>query len=107
MPPELSLAAWTPLLPGIAFWALALFPPLTLALDRLEGVLAAGPLDGLSQQVLLVACGLLLSLLGGLISELALGWALGPGWASSLGLVAALWGLFWSLAASSRNSDDD
>ena len=106
MPPELTLAAWTPLLPGIAFWALALFPPMTLALDRLEGVLAAGPLSGLSQQLLLVASGLLLSLGGGLISELVLGLALGPGWASSLGLVAALWGLFWSLAAGSRDGDD-
>jgi hypothetical protein len=38
-----------------------------------------------------------LALVAGLAMELGLGWALGPSWASSLGLVTALWALFWVL----------
>jgi hypothetical protein len=37
--------------------------------------------------------------------NLVLGWALGPGWGTSLGLMAALYGLFWGLAASRDRGD--
>lgn len=89
--------AWPMLLPGIALWALALYWPLSLSLAPLEESLASGPLNGTSQQVVLIAGSLGLALLAGLAMELALGWALGPAWASSLGLVTALWSLFWVL----------
>ena len=58
-----------------------------------------------SQQLLLVASSLLLALAVGALTNLGLGWALGPGWGTSLGLMAALYGLFWGLAASRNGSD--
>jgi hypothetical protein len=33
------------------------------------------------------------------VTELLLCWTLGPGWASSLGLMAVLSGLFWAVAS--------
>jgi hypothetical protein len=39
------------------------------------------------------------------IINLVLGWALGPGWGTSLGLMAALYGLFWGLAASRERGE--
>jgi len=92
-----------PLVPGIALWALAFYLPLTASLTPLERRLAAGPLAPVAQQLLLVLSGLALALTVGLGSEVAFSWALGPGWASSLGLMAVLAGLFWGLAA----RDDD
>lgn len=96
---------WTLLLPGTALWALALYLPLSIPLTRLEDALAAGPLGESTQQLLLVLSSLLLALAVGALANLGLGWALGPGWGTSLGLMAALYGLFWGLAAS-RNSDE-
>jgi len=87
--PDWIPESWALLLPGSALWALALYLPLSAPLSRLEEALAAGPLDEGSQLVALVVSSLLL--------------ALGPGWGTSLGLVAALYGLFWGLAAASRN----
>jgi hypothetical protein len=55
---------------------------------------------------LLITASLLLALAVGMLVNLVLSWALGPGWGSSLGLVAALYGLFWGLAAS-RERDRD
>jgi hypothetical protein len=99
MPPAPSLLAHLrPLLPGIALWALAFYLPLSLPLARLEEALAAGQLNEGTQLLLLLLSSLLLALAAGLLAEIALGWALGPAWASSLALVAALWGLFWALA---------
>jgi hypothetical protein len=97
---------WISLLPGISFWALALYLPLSLPLSRLEQALAAGSLDGDLQQVLLVLASLALALAIGTLTELALGWALGPGWASSLGLMAAGWGLFTALASRARQDGE-
>jgi len=34
----------------------------------------------------------------GVVVQLILGWAIGPGWASSLALITIGWGLFISLA---------
>jgi len=84
--------AWPMLLPGIALWALALYWPLSLSL-----ALASGPLNEASQQIVLALASLSLALVAGLALELGLGWALGPSWASSLGLVTALWALFFVL----------
>jgi hypothetical protein len=97
--------SWTLLLPGTALWALAFYLPLSGPLSRLEEALAAGPLAEDTQQLLLVGSSLLLALAVGAITNLALGWALGPGWGTSLGLMAALYGLFWGLAASRNEAD--
>jgi hypothetical protein len=99
MPPSFAFADWRPLLPGIAFWALALYLPLSLPLASLEERLSATGLAEGSQALVLVLCSLILALGAGLGAELGLGWALGPSWASSLGLVVALWSLFWALAS--------
>jgi len=104
MPLALLLSDWLELLPGITLWALALYLPLSLPLGRLEQGLQASPLDGVSQQVLLVLTSLGLALIAGVAMELLLCWALGPGWASSLGLMAVLAGVGWSLA-SRRDSE--
>lgn len=100
-PPTMSLItvalAWPMLLPGISLWALALYWPLSLSLAPLEQGLASGPLNAANQQVVLALASLSLALVAGLAMELGLGWALGPSWASSLGLVTALWALFWVL----------
>ena len=99
MPLPEALAAWRSLLPGIAIWALALYVPLSLQLGRLEEGLASGPLAGGGSEVILVIGSLLLALVAGLTVDLLLGWTLGPGWASSLGVLAALWGPFLALAS--------
>ncbi|MCP9775753.1 hypothetical protein KBY58_03890 [Cyanobium sp. HWJ4-Hawea] len=97
---------WIPFLPGIALWALALYLPLSVPLARLEEVLAAGSLPEAVQQVVLVISSLLLALTIGVLADLALSWALGPDWASSLGLIAAGWGLFTALASRAREGGE-
>ncbi len=104
MPDAFSLSDLSPLLPGIALWALALYLPLSVPLARLEKVLAEGALEEGLQQLVLVGGSLLLALAVGLGVELLLSWALGPGWAGSLGLIAVLGGLSIGLAA---GRDDD
>lgn len=93
-----ALSDWIPLLPGIALWALALYLPLSQPIAAFEETLRAGPLDAGSQEVVLVLGSLALALAVGVVVELMLCWALGPGWSSSLGLMAMLAGLSWSLA---------
>ena len=94
---------WMPLLPGTALWALALFLPLSLPLDRFEQALAdMGVQEGL-QQVALVVASLALALAVGAITNLGLSWILGPGWGTSMGLIAVLAGLV--LALGSRGDD--
>jgi hypothetical protein len=97
--------SWTLLLPGTALWALAVYLPLSGPLSRLEEALAAGSLAEDTQQLVLVGSSLLLALAVGAIANLALGWALGPGWGTSLGLMAALYGLFWGLASGRGDRD--
>lgn len=101
-----ALSDWIPLLPGIALWALALYLPLSLPIGAFEETLQAGPLDGASRELLLVLTSLALALAVGVVVELVLCWALGPGWSSSLGLMAVLAGLSWSLADRFRNERD-
>jgi predicted membrane metal-binding protein len=97
--------SWSLLLPGTALWALAFYLPLSGPLSRLEEALAAGSLAEDTQQLVLVGSSLLLALAVGAIANLALGWALGPGWGTSLGLMAALYGLFWGLASGRGDRD--
>ncbi len=104
MPDAFSLSDLSPLLPGIALWALALYLPLSVPLARLEQALADASLEEGLQQLVLVGGSLLLALAVGLGVELLLSWALGPGWAGSLGLIAVLGGLSIGLAA--RRDDD-
>lgn len=89
---------WSALAPGIALWALALYLPLSGPLGRLEASLSDGPLPPALQQIFLVVSSLLLALAMGVMSTLTVSWALGPGWAGSLGLMAVLAGGFWSLS---------
>lgn len=89
---------WSVLIPGTALWALALYVPLSAPLARLERVLAEGSLPDDQQQLVLLISSLLLALAVGALTNIGIGWALGPSWGTSLGLMAALAGLFWSLA---------
>ena len=106
LPLPLTSPDWSPFLPGVALWALALYLPLSGPLGRLEEALAVGPLPGAAQQVVLVVSSLLLALAIGVLADLALSWALGPDWASSLGLIAAGWGLFTALASRAREDGE-
>jgi hypothetical protein len=91
------------LLPGGALWALALYIPLSGPLAALEQALSTSGLAEAPRLVVLVASSLALALAVGLVVDLLLALALGPGWATSLGAMAAGWGLFLSLA---RRGDD-
>ena len=85
-------------LSGGLFWAIAVYLPLSAPLSRFEASLESGPLSAEWRQVALVISSLLLALTVGLVIQLLLGWALGPGWASSLALITIGWSLFISLA---------
>jgi hypothetical protein len=86
------------MLRGGLFWALALYIPLSGPLQRLEDSLSQGPLSRGGQQIALVISSLLLSVAVGLVVQLLLSWALGPGWGSSLALITVGWSLFLLLA---------
>ena len=105
--PDWIPESWTLLLPGSALWALAFYLPLSVPLGRLEDALTEAQLGDELQQTLLITASLLLALGVGVVINLVLGWALGPGWGTSLGLMAALYGLFWGLAASRQGADRD
>ena len=85
-------------LSGGLFWAIAVYLPLSAPLSRFEASLESGPLSSAWRQVALVISSLLLALTVGVVIQLLLGWALGPGWASSLALITIGWSLFLSLA---------
>jgi hypothetical protein len=87
------------LLPGVALWAFALYLPLSVPLGRLEQALKEGTLAEGMQQLVLVGGSLLLALAVGLLVELLLSWALGPGWAASLALITLPGSLLLGLAA--------
>lgn len=98
--------AWLVLLPGISLWALALYLPLSLVVQRLEQPLASSGLSAAIQQLLLGFGSLVLALLLGALLDLLLGWALGPSWATSLGLIAVGWGLFTAFANPAREDQE-
>ena len=85
-------------LSGGLFWAIAFYLPLSAPLNRFEASLESGPLSAPWRQAALVISSLLLALTVGVVIQLLLGWALGPGWASSLALITIGWSLFLSLA---------
>ncbi len=103
---EAGPGIWPSLLPGIALWALALYLPLSLPLQRFEESLASGPLAPQAQQIVLVLGSLALALAVGVVVNIVLCWSLGPSWAASLGLMAVLAGLFWSLASRRDEGSD-
>ena len=85
-------------LSGGLFWAIALYLPLSAPLNRFEASLESSSLSAPWRQAALVISSLLLALAVGVLIQLLLGWALGPGWASSLALITIGWSLFLSLA---------
>ena len=88
---------------GALLWAIALYIPLSAPLAAFEASLADSPLPQLWRQIVLVTSSLLLTLVVGLITQLGASWALGPGWASSLGVVV----LGWSLLLTLTNRDSN
>ena len=95
---------WMPLLPGTALWALALYLPLSLPLGRFEQALADMGVKEGWQQLALVVASLALALAVGAITNLVLGWILGPGWGTSMGLIAVLAGLVLALGGRGEDS---
>ena len=92
--PLADAAVWR----GGLLWALALYVPLSAPLSRLESSLEASKLPESLRQPTLVISSLLLALAVGVITQLILAWALGPGWASSLALITIGWSLFLVVA---------
>jgi hypothetical protein len=90
---------------GALFWALALYVPLSGPLGRFEASLADSELTDRWKQVALVISSLLLALAMGLVAQLLMSWALGPGWASSLALIGVGWSLLLALSSSGEGSD--
>ena len=88
---------------GALLWAIALYIPLSAPLSKLESSLEDSDLpEGLRQPTLVISS-LLLALATGMVTQLGFSWALGPGWASSLGVVAVGWSVLLVLANSGRD----
>ena len=85
---------------GALLWAIALYVPLSGPLSAFEASLSDRPLPDKWRQITLVISSLLLALGVGVLTQLIASWALGPGWASSLGFIAIGWSLL--LLAASR-----
>ena len=83
---------------GALLWAIALYVPLSAPLSRLESSLKESELPESVRQPILVISSLLLSLVTGMVTQLGFSWVLGPGWASSLGVVAVGWSVLIVLA---------
>ena len=88
---------------GGLIWALALYVPLSAPLSRLESSLEESNLPESLRQPTLVISSLLLALAFGVVTQLGLSWVLGPGWASSLGVVAVGWSALLVLASSGED----
>ena len=85
---------------GALLWAIALYVPLSGPLSAFEASLSVSPLSDKWRQIALVISSLLLALGVGVVTQLIASWALGPGWASSLGFIAIGWSLL--IIAASR-----
>ena len=85
---------------GALLWAIALYVPLSGTLSAFEASLSDSPLPEKWRQITLVISSLLLALGVGVVTQLIASWALGPGWASSLGFIAIGWSLL--IIAASR-----
>jgi hypothetical protein len=86
------LLAWSLWLPGTALWALASYVALTRRLMQRD--------DSNTNEVLTLAGTLLAALVAGAAINAGLAWGLGPSWGTSLGVVVALYALFWGVIAS-------
>ena len=84
---------------GAVLWAIALYIPLSGPLARLEASLSTSPLPEQGRQVALVVSSLLLALAVGMVTQLLGSWVIGPGWASSLAVIAIGWSLLLVFAA--------
>ena len=93
--PLADAAVWR----GGLLWALALYVPLSAPLSQLESSLEESKLPESLRQPTLVISSLLLALAFGVVTQLGLSWVLGPGWASSLGVVAVCWSALLVLAS--------
>ena len=97
--PLADAAVWR----GALLWALALYIPLSAPLSKLESSLDdAGLPDSLRQPVLIISS-LGLALVIGMVTQLGFSWALGPGWASSLGVVAVGWSVLLIVASGGKD----
>jgi len=96
--PLADAAVWR----GGLLWALALYVPLSAPLSRLESSLEESKLPESLRQPTLVISSLLLALAFGVVTQLGLSWVLGPGWASSLGVVAVGWSALLVLASGGK-----
>ena len=85
---------------GALLWAIALYVPLSGPLSAFAASLSDSPLPEKWRQITLVISSLLLALGVGVVTQLIASWALGPGWASSLGFIAIGWSLL--IIAASR-----
>jgi len=90
---------------GALFWALALYVPLSGPLGRFEASLKDSELTDRWKQVTLVVSSLLLAMAVGLVAQLLMSWALGPGWASSLALIGVGWSLVLAISSSGEGAD--
>ena len=97
--PLADAAVWR----GALLWALALYVPLSAPLGRLEASLEISSIPETWRQGVLILSSLLFALAMGLITQLGCSWTLGPGWASSLGVVV----LGWSLLLTLTNRDSN
>ena len=97
--PLADAAVWR----GALLWAIALYVPLSAPLSRLESSLENGDLPESVRQPVLVISSLLLALGIGVLTQLGFSWALGPGWASSLGVVAVGWSVLLVLANTGKD----
>ena len=91
---------------GALLWAIALYIPLSGALAPFEASDKEGLPTQTWRQITLIISSLLLSLVVGLIAQLAASWALGPGWASSLAVITIGWSLFLIAADREANRKD-
>ena len=97
--PLADAAVWR----GALIWAVAFYVPLSAPLSRLETSLETSTIPEDWRQWILIFSSLLLALAVGLATQLGCSWALGPGWASSLGVVI----LGWSLLLTLTNRDSN
>ena len=84
---------------GALLWAIALYVPLSAPLSRLEASLDDSSLPESLRQSTLVISSLLLALAMGVVAQLGMSWALGPGWASSLAVLAVGWSVVLVVAS--------
>ncbi|WP_392347279.1 hypothetical protein [Parasynechococcus sp.] len=97
--PLMDASVWR----GGLLWAIALYVPLSAPLSTLESSLVDSDLPESLHQPALVISSLLLALVTGVMTQLGFSWALGPGWASSLGFVAVGWSVLLVLANAGKD----